>query len=358
MTAVPVVAGAAPATRLFVVAVPDPALVLDPRTRRGAASLVVHYPDGRPLRARARLVSEDPAAAGWFRLGDGAAAGAAAADAGVEWDTAAGDQRPLRVLCVAPAGAEPGTYKVRVDVWSTAAPEATLVSGPTISVVVPAAAPSAGAPWYARWPVWLTAGALALVLLGGGFLWQQGNARDDAALKDAIATATATAQETAVAAAATATVIARDGETAAATATARAQFARYDGAWTGSDAARKGITRLEIKSDGPVIAVTARTNLVDVIVIDHRTKTPAAQQRSWRQDPCRNSGGCDLGKPKQSTYGSDALLVVFETPASMKIVHRLAITVAPDRMRLNAVETIEVDGTPQRVNDYSFERAA
>jgi hypothetical protein len=353
MTTVVTAPGAVTPTAPFVVSAPETAVVLDQRTRRGGASLTVYNNSGQALRARARLVSVDPAATAWFRLDDGPQSSPADA----EWDLPAGGQRPLRVQCDAPAGAEPGTYKVHVDVWSTAAPEATLVSGPTLSVTVPATAPAAGKPWYTARPVLLAVAALTLALLGGALFWAQTRAQERAAYEEAVATATATAQETATAAVATATAAARDEATAAATATAQEQFARYDGTWISGDGPSKGISRLVIKSNGPAITVSALTDLVDVIVRDHRTATPSSQQLTWRQDRCRTAGGCDLGKPRQTTYGSDSLLVVFETAPSPRIVHRLTITLPPGGTGLSVVEGIEVDGKPQRVNDYAFVKA-
>ena len=72
MTTVVTAPGAVTPTAPFVVSAPETAIVLDQRTRRGGASLTVYNNSGQALRARARLVSVDPAATAW-ELGRSAA---------------------------------------------------------------------------------------------------------------------------------------------------------------------------------------------------------------------------------------------------------------------------------------------
>lgn len=334
--------GTQPPTRLFVVTTPASAIEAARTTRRGAAPLTVTNTSGRALRARARLVSENQASAGWFSFaGEGTTAvsgsagttGAAAPGAEVEWDMAVDETRQFQVQFAAPSDAPQGLYRVRPELWHVADPATTLAQGPTISVTLPAPEVKRQTPWW----VWLIPVVLIVVLVSAvfGWMWNDGQAEARAA------SATATAES------ATATAVAVGGASAAATATAQAatqqRINRYTGTWVNSDKTNANITRLEISSANQSVTVKMRGKAIDVI----------GSGGGWAQKACATSE-CDLGKPSTIKYTSDPISAEIETVSPL--VHRLTLTVTPDQKVLSAVDQVQLRGSVVHTSQYVFSR--
>lgn len=305
---------------------------------------------GRPLRARARLVSENPAASTWFSFaseGAGASASAPATDAAtpeangaeVEWDLASDETRHVRVQIAVPADAPQGIYTVRPEVWHVEDPARTLVAGPALAANVPAPAERRRTPWW----LWLIPVALVVVVVSAVFAYLWGEQRG--AEQAAIATATAEAAATAAAESATATAVAAGGAAAAATATAQAHVTKYGGTWVNAEKAPAArLTRLTITSSGQTITVRMRG-----------TRTDALQAGAWVQKVCPgNASECDLGGPASTTYSGDPVQVNVQTVSPVR--HQLTLSISADRTTLSVVDRISLGTAVQRTDGYTFKR--
>ena len=116
--------------------------------RQAQTAFTVTNLSGRPLRARARLLVQDPTAATWLRLGGEA-----------ERDLPAGVAQQYAVQIKVPPTAAAGSYPFRLDISGVENPDELLVQGPTVTfnVIAPQAKNYA--------PVWIPMAAVAIILL-------------------------------------------------------------------------------------------------------------------------------------------------------------------------------------------------
>lgn len=129
--------------------------------RRGTASFTVFNASGRPVRGRAQLVSEDPAAAAWLTL-----------DGEPERDLPIADTEQYTVQIAVPPDAPAGSYPFRLDMVGVENPDEDYTAGPTVTFVVPEPAPKKPFPW---WILLVIGGVLVVCCLGvlvlGGGAW-------------------------------------------------------------------------------------------------------------------------------------------------------------------------------------------
>lgn len=131
---------------------------LDLADGSGSLPFAVHNRTSRFVRGRAKVVSEEPAAAGWLAI-----------DGAEERDFPEGATHSFTVVANVPETAEPGRYQFRLDAFSVDNPDDLYVEGPTVEFEVKArqpVAPNGGTPWW----VWAVA-ALVLVAVLGGVAW-------------------------------------------------------------------------------------------------------------------------------------------------------------------------------------------
>ena len=117
--------------------------------RRGDTSFTVFNARGRPIRGRARLVPENPAAEDWLRL-EGAA----------ERDFGMAEAHQFMARITVPADASAGSYPFRLDMVGVENPDELYTQGPTVAFQVPEPAPKKPFPW---WILAVAAGAIVLI---------------------------------------------------------------------------------------------------------------------------------------------------------------------------------------------------
>ena len=120
--------------------------------------LTVTNISGRSLRGRAKVVPQDPAQSGWFKIAGNA-----------ERDFAASGTQQFTVQVDVPPDAKPRKCAFRLDAVSTELPDEEYTQGPSINVPLAGGAPAAK-PKMPLWLIPLLAVVLLLVLGGGGFL--------------------------------------------------------------------------------------------------------------------------------------------------------------------------------------------
>lgn len=125
--------------------------------RQGEAAFTAYNRSGRPVRGRAQIAPQNPAAAPWLELvGD---VERSFAIAGTEQYTV-----QLAVLDKAP----PGNYSFRLDMVGVENPDEDYCSGPSVTFEVPQPVPIKPFPWWI-----VIAAVVALLVIGGAayFLW-------------------------------------------------------------------------------------------------------------------------------------------------------------------------------------------
>ncbi len=126
--------------------------------RRGEAVFTVSNAGGRPVRGRARLGIDPPAAPAWFSLAEPA-----------ERDYAAAETQQYTVQIKVPPEAPAGQYHFRLDMIQVANPDEDYTQGPAVVFDVPVAAPV-----KRPFPWWILAVIAALLIIGGGLGWYFG----------------------------------------------------------------------------------------------------------------------------------------------------------------------------------------
>jgi hypothetical protein len=120
-------------------------------SRRGEATFTVFNASGRPIRGRARLATEDPAAESWISL------------AGVsERDFSIAGTHQYTVRIAVPPDAPPGNPSFRLDMVGVENPDEEYTQGPSVTFQVPEAKPRKPFPW---WILALAGGGLLVVLI-------------------------------------------------------------------------------------------------------------------------------------------------------------------------------------------------
>jgi hypothetical protein len=118
--------------------------------RSGETTFTVFNASGRPIRGRARLVTEDPATQTWISL------------AGVpERDFSIAGTHQYTVRIAVPPDAPAGNPSFRLDMVGVANPDEEYTQGPSVTFQVPEAAPRRRFPWW----ILLVAGGVLLVIV-------------------------------------------------------------------------------------------------------------------------------------------------------------------------------------------------
>ncbi len=130
--------------------------------RRATTAFTVSNTSGIPVRGRARLVPQDPAAQGWLTL---------IGEAERNFSTTGTEQYTVQV--VVPADAAPGRYIFRLDVVGVVNPDEMFSEGPTVTFEVGGSKPQKKPfPW---WILLVLAGTLAIIACIVTFvLWPRG----------------------------------------------------------------------------------------------------------------------------------------------------------------------------------------
>lgn len=120
--------------------------------RRGEAAFTVFNASGRPIRARARLVPDDPVATAWLTL-----------EGESERDLAIAGTEQYAVQIAVPRDAPAGSYPFRLDAVGVENPDEDYTAGPTVTFEVPEPESSKSPfPW---WILLIVAGGLIACLL-------------------------------------------------------------------------------------------------------------------------------------------------------------------------------------------------
>jgi len=122
--------------------------------RRGETAFTVFNSSGRPIRGRAQLVPENPAAAAWLTL-----AGIAERDFPI-----AGTQQ-YTVQIAVPPGAPAGSYPFRLDMVGVENPDEDYTEGPTVTFEVPKPQPQ-----KKPFPWWILLVVAGVLVVGGSLL--------------------------------------------------------------------------------------------------------------------------------------------------------------------------------------------
>jgi len=135
--------------RLFSVTTATDTLHLD-RKRQGEAAFTVTNASGRPLRGRALLQSEDPAAEGWLSL-----------DGEPERNFPIASTEQFNVRINVPPEARAGSYPFRLDMVNVKRTDEDYSRGQSITLEVPEAEPETKS-----FPTWVLLVAVPVLLLG------------------------------------------------------------------------------------------------------------------------------------------------------------------------------------------------
>lgn len=138
---------------LFAITAASNSVLLNPQ-RQGEAAFTVSNVSGRPLRGRAILAPENPAAAGWLSV-----------DGAVERDFVIAGVQQFMVNIAVALDAPVGSYPFRLDMVDVANPDETLTQGPTVTFVVPTAPPPP--PPKKPFPWWIIAVIVGVLVVGG-----------------------------------------------------------------------------------------------------------------------------------------------------------------------------------------------
>ncbi len=135
----------------FAITAASNTILLDSQ-RQGQTTFTVTNLLGRPLRGRARLVTQQPDAAPWLSI-----VGEAERDLPI-----AGTQQ-YAVQVTVPASGPAGGYSFRLDMIGVENPDELFTEGPTVSFSVPE--PEVKKPWPAWLPYALIGGVVVLIIL-------------------------------------------------------------------------------------------------------------------------------------------------------------------------------------------------
>lgn len=116
--------------------------------RQGELSFTVTNTAHRPLEARARVVTEGSADAGWFTIAE------------AQRDAPADATQQFGVRIAVPSAAAPGTYRFRLDVVAVEDPDEFAGEGPWTTLDVPPLPPPRKLPWP-----WIAAAVVGVLLL-------------------------------------------------------------------------------------------------------------------------------------------------------------------------------------------------
>jgi len=217
--------------------------------RKGQTVFTVSNTSMRALRGRARIVSDNPAAAAWFKLtGD------------TERDFTLNGTQQYAVQIAVPPTVAAGNYTVRLDMVGVDNPDEDFTPGPSVTFAVPAPLPV-----KKPFPWWIIAIIAVIVLVVGFLIVKSG--QDTAAQQAASATATAVALQQAAQtanAATKATATAQAIAAANATATAKASAADAASATATAQAAIQATATAEAAAKVPTIPAKATNGVVTI----------------------------------------------------------------------------------------------
>lgn len=362
--------------------------VLLDNKRQAQTTFTVSNLSGRALRARARLVAQDSAAASWLSL-----VGDAERDLPI-----AGTQQYVVQIAVPPTGPA-GSYPFRLDVVGVENPDEMFAQGASVTFSVPE--PEAKKPFPIWIPIAAVVAVLVLVIGFAGYRVIQGQneanatataraegtrtaiaeatgtaianataaqvaanetataianatgtalAELNAATQTALANATATqlaanATATQLAADAAATQVAANAQaTQAASQTAVAAAAsKYNGTWYKDDKQLGGLARLVINSAGPTITVDAAGDVRDIIT----------SSGGIAQTPC-SQALCSWGTQKVS-YVGDPLTITFKMAPQLS--HIISLSVTTDRSTLTVTDKTIFNGRTSPPLPLTFHRS-
>ncbi len=208
--------------------------------RKGQTVFTVSNTSVRALRGRARVVSDNPTAAAWFKLTGEA-----------ERDFTLNGTQQYAVQIAVPPTVAAGNYTVRLDMVGVDNPDEDFTPGPSVTFAVPAPLPV-----KKPFPWWIIAIIVVLVLVVGFLIVKSG--QDTAAQQAASATATAVALQQAAQtanAAAKATATAQAVAAANATATAQASAANAASATATAEALAK-VPVIPAKATNGVVTIS------------------------------------------------------------------------------------------------------
>ncbi len=143
----------------FTITAATNSIQLDP-DRRGEASFTVFNASGRPIRGRAQLRAEDPAADAWLSL---------EGEVEREFEIAAAQQ--LTVQIEAPPDAPAGIYPFRLDMVGVENPDEDYSRGPTVAFAVPEPEPEPERKPFPWWIVAAFAGVLVVGIIAAVLFW-------------------------------------------------------------------------------------------------------------------------------------------------------------------------------------------
>jgi len=205
-------------------------------SRHGQTVFTVSNASGRPMRGRARIVPDNPAATAWLTLTGGA-----------ERDFSINGTQQYIVQIAAPPTAPAGNYAVRLDMVGVDNPDEDFTQGPGVTFAVPAPLPA-----KKPFPWWIIAVIVVALIAVVVLITRSG--QDSAAQQAAQATATAAALQQA-ASLANATAAARTTATAQALASANADATATAQAGAATSANATATAQSEAASQATATAV-------------------------------------------------------------------------------------------------------